>query len=190
MRLWDSQGWASMAYWPSPWRDEHPKLVSGWRWGPGVQRSWLDQGQIRHTQHSFRVVNVPALYPRDSKEKRLLDAMLLGVRRGKACPADTVCFHGQQVVEKYLKALLTAPGIAFPKTHNIRTLRALLPRGTQLNPSEDEQDELTDYATGARYPGWAEISLIDSRRVVAIARRLRRSIRELLPKEALRRRKR
>jgi HEPN domain-containing protein len=112
------------------------------------------------------------------------------LRLGKGCPTDTVCFHGQQVVEKYLKALLTAHGIAFPKTHNVRKLVEMLPGGTRLNLSEDEQDELTDYATGARYPGWGEISLTDSRRVVAVARRLRRDVRKLLPKGALRRRKR
>jgi hypothetical protein len=66
----------------------------------------------------------------------------------------------------------------------------MLPGDTQLNLSEDEQDELTDYATGARYPGWGEIVLTDSRRALAIARRLRRDVRKLLPKEALLRRKR
>jgi HEPN domain-containing protein len=110
------------------------------------------------------------------------------LRLGRECPTDVVCFHSQQVAEKYLKALLTAYGIPFPKTHNIRKLVEMLPAGTQLSLSEDEQDELTDYATGARYPGWGEISLTDSRRALAIARRLRRDIRKLLPKEALRRR--
>jgi len=111
------------------------------------------------------------------------------LRMGKECPTDTVCFHAQQVVEKCLKALLTAQGIPFPKTHNIRKLVQTLPAGTQVNLSQDEQDELTDYATGARYPGWGEILLSDSRRLVAIARRLRRDVRKLLPKEALRTRK-
>jgi hypothetical protein len=37
------------------------------------------------------------------------------------CPTDTVCFHAQQVVEKYLKALLAFKGIPFPKSHNIST---------------------------------------------------------------------
>jgi HEPN domain-containing protein len=85
---------------------------------------------------------------------------------------------------------LTAQGVPFPKTHNIRELVEMLPAGTQLNLSEDQQDELTDYATGARYPGWGDISLTDSQRAVAIARRLRGDVRKLLPKAALRRRKR
>ena len=77
-------------------------------------------------------------------------------------------------------------GVAFPKTHNIRKLVELLPRGVQLSFPPDERDELTDYATGARYPGWGEISLRDARHALAIARRLRRDVRKLLPKEALR----
>ncbi|HWT80396.1 MAG TPA: HEPN domain-containing protein, partial [Candidatus Methylomirabilis sp.] len=44
------------------------------------------------------------------------------------------------VVEKYLKALLTAQGIAFPNTHNIRKLVEILSAGAQLNLSQDEQD--------------------------------------------------
>jgi len=124
------------------------------------------------------------------KAENDLKAAVYVLQSGKGCPTDTVCFHAQQAAEKYLKALLTARGIAFPKTHNIRKLVEMLPGETQLNLSEDEQDELTDYATGARYPGWGEIALSDSRRALAIARRLRRDVRKLLPKEALRQRKR
>src|SRR5215471_3695038 len=72
------------------------------------------------------------------------------LRLGKGCPTDTVSFHAQQVVEKYLKALLTARGIPFPKTHNIRTLVEMLPAGTRPNLSKAEQNELTDFATGPR----------------------------------------
>jgi HEPN domain-containing protein len=43
------------------------------------------------------------------------------------CPTDTVCFHAQQVVEKYLKALLVFSGIPFPKSRNIEDIIAPLP---------------------------------------------------------------
>ena len=39
---------------------------------------------------------------------------------------NTVCFHSQQAVEKYLKALLTYHQIEFPKTHDIATLLDLI----------------------------------------------------------------
>jgi len=35
------------------------------------------------------------------------------------CPYDTICFHAQQCVEKYLKALLTSTHTDFPKTHDL-----------------------------------------------------------------------
>jgi HEPN domain-containing protein len=115
-----------------------------------------------------------------------IHALKLGAR----CPTDTVCFHAQQCIEKYLKALLTLRGIAFPKTHNIRMLMDRTPSRDRPPVSDDEQDALTDYATGARYPGWGEIPLAEARRAVAAARRVRKEIRRRVPKEALHRKKR
>jgi len=37
-------------------------------------------------------------------------------------PIDTVCFHCQQAVEKYLKAYLVHNEISFPHTHNLGSL--------------------------------------------------------------------
>ncbi len=124
------------------------------------------------------------------KAENDLKTAAVSLRLGRGCPTDTVCFHAQQVVEKYLKALLTARGIPFPKTHDIRKLAEMLPAGARVHLSQDEEDELTDYATAARYPGWGEIPLSDSRRAVAVARRVRRDVRKLLPKAALSRRQR
>ena len=50
---------------------------------------------------------------------------LLKMKRN--CPTDTICYHAQQAVEKYLKGGLVAHGIDFPRTHDIETLAALLP---------------------------------------------------------------
>lgn len=111
-------------------------------------------------------------------------------QRGQDCPTDTLCFHAQQVAEKYLKALLTLRAVPFPKTHNIRELMQRLPARTRPSLSQDEQDTLTDAAAGARYPGWGEIPLSEARRSVALPRRVRREMRRLLPKEALGRRQR
>lgn len=46
---------------------------------------------------------------------------------GEDCPTDTICFHAQQCIEKYIKALLVLRGIDFPKTHDLREIRKLLP---------------------------------------------------------------
>ncbi|MGC8731945.1 MAG: HEPN domain-containing protein [Halothiobacillaceae bacterium] len=107
--------------------------------------------------------------------------------RTKDCPTDVVCFHAQQVVEKYIKVLPTALQVEFPKTHNIGVLMQLLGPRHRIELSESEQDILTDYATTARDPGFGDIPLSKARTSVALARRVRKHIRSILPREALRR---
>ncbi len=104
----------------------------------------------------------------------------------KKCPTDTVCFHAQQCVEKYLKAILILNGVDFSKTHDIVVIVSLLPRKLRPDLSVEEQRRLTDYATGARYPGWPNIPFYEARQAVVLARRVRRTVRKLLPKVALR----
>jgi HEPN domain-containing protein len=109
---------------------------------------------------------------------------------GADCPNDTVCFHAQQCVEKYIKALLVFRATPFPKTHDIHALRTLLP--PKLRPKLDKklQDQLTDYATVKRYPDLGPvISLTEARQAVAVARRVRKQVRRHLPAAALRRKR-
>jgi len=67
-------------------------------------------------------------------------------------PLDSVCFHAQQAVEKTLKALLTAYGTPFPKTHDLARLVHLLPLKVDLCLDEQTLAELTYFAVGSRYP--------------------------------------
>jgi len=115
-------------------------------------------------------------------------AALLRLKDG--CPTDVVCFHAQQSVEKYLKAFLVSESVDFPKTHDLERLIALLPPRSRPTLSVEDQGKLTEYATAARYPGWGPIPLSEARRAVATARRVRKHIRGLLPRGALRRRSR
>lgn len=39
------------------------------------------------------------------------------LKLGEGCPTDTVCFHAQQCVEKYLKAVLVRELVDFPKSN-------------------------------------------------------------------------
>ena len=112
------------------------------------------------------------------------------LKLGAECPTDTVCYHAQQCVEKYLKAFLVFKGIDFPKTHDLERLVALVPARHRPNLTHEEQGRLTEYATGARYPGWGEVPMAEARRAVAVARRVREEIRSALPDAVLRRRKR
>jgi HEPN domain-containing protein len=107
---------------------------------------------------------------------------------GEDCPTDTVCYHAQQCVEKYIKALLVFRTTAFPKTHNLRVLRALLPPKLRPKLERKVQDQLTRYATVLRYPGAGpDVPLTEARKAVAIARRVRKEVRRHLPRAALRR---
>jgi len=108
----------------------------------------------------------------------------------KGCPTDTICFHAQQCVEKYLKALLVVKGIDFPRTHDIEHLVSLLPESIWLRLSIEEQRRLTAYATVTRYPGdYEPIPLSEAQQSVKLARRVRKELRSLFPKGILSRRR-
>jgi HEPN domain-containing protein len=105
------------------------------------------------------------------------------LKLGKQTPTDTVCFHAQQCVEKYLKALLVAQEIDFARTHHIDALLVLLPARLRPELTVKEQVLLTDYAVSTRYPGdYEEIPLDQAKRAVRIARRVRSQVRRHLPK--------
>lgn len=110
------------------------------------------------------------------------------LKLGRQCPTEVVCFHAQQCVEKYLKALLVLAGIDFPRTHDLEQLTSLLPPRFHVPLTDGERAELTDYAVGARYPGAGEIPMRDARLAIAIARRVRSKARALLPHRPSRRR--
>ncbi|MBI2899893.1 MAG: HEPN domain-containing protein [Planctomycetes bacterium] len=109
---------------------------------------------------------------------------LLKIKAG--CPTDAVCFHAQQCVEKYVKALLVVRNVDFPRTHDIGELIALLCGRPRFGLPPDEERRLTGYATVARYPsGYDPIPLTEARRPVRLARQVRREARRLLPPGAL-----
>jgi len=87
------------------------------------------------------------------------------------CPADTVCFHCQQYVEKLLKAVLTCYSIEAPKTHDLRRLVQLAePFVPGLASSADAADELTFYGVETRYPGdWQPIQKAEMEHAVELA---------------------
>jgi len=108
------------------------------------------------------------------------------LKLGAKCPTDTVCFHAQQCVEKYLKALLVILKIEFGRTHDIETLVSLLPKSIKFPLSIEQQRTLTEYATTTRYPGGYEpISLDEAKQAVKIARLTRQKAKTTLKKHEL-----
>ncbi len=68
-------------------------------------------------------------------------------------PYDTVCFHCQQAVEKYLKAYCTYHDISFPYTHNLADLAAKLQKKDKnIESIRRDVETLTPYAVEIRYP--------------------------------------
>jgi len=97
--------------------------------------------------------------------------ILLGSDR---CPADTVCFHCQQFVEKLLKALLTLHGIEAPRTHDLRRLIELaLPSVPELSSLSDSADALTVHGVETRYPDdCLQIEPAEMNEIIELAKQL------------------
>lgn len=90
---------------------------------------------------------------------------------------DAVCFHSQQMAEKYLKAYLFKNKVDFPKIHNlIELLELCLTVDSSLEECREFLDTLEDYAVLYRYPGAsadhsdAEIAFHDAKNVRAVMR--------------------
>ena len=62
------------------------------------------------------------------------------------------CFHAQQAAEKSVKAVLLCLDVAFPSTHNLSVLFALLPEDVSRPQDLAGIVGLTVYAVSARYP--------------------------------------
>lgn len=76
---------------------------------------------------------------------------------------EAVCFHAQQAVEKFLKAVLASHGVSIKKTHNIALLLA---ECSDLDRDFFQIDlgELQSYAVDVRYPEFPSIIKIQETR--------------------------
>jgi HEPN domain-containing protein len=81
------------------------------------------------------------------------DAKALNALVGLPSIADAIVgFHALQAIEKAIKAVLSARGIAFRRTHDIAELLDLLTdHRLPAPPHAEELDELNPYAVEARY---------------------------------------
>jgi HEPN domain-containing protein len=109
---------------------------------------------------------------------------IMAVEEG--CPYDTVCFHCQQAVEKYLKALLTLSGVPALRTHDVEKLTAMLPPAKRLSVPLPSLVAINPYAVDVRYADdWREPTRGDALAAFELAARVRIEARGLLPSEAL-----
>lgn len=93
---------------------------------------------------------------------------------------DSICFHAQQCVEKYFKAVLHEAGVPFPKTHDLALLLKLtMPQQPLWSPYEPALKRLTVAAVQFRYPDeWADRKL--AQECYETCQRLRLAVRDHL----------
>ncbi len=131
------------------------------------------------------VVEILAQWVRKAEHDLEAARRIMAVEEG--CPFDTACFHCQQAVEKYLKALLTLLGVSAPRTHDLEKLAALLPADRQLAVPLTTLVALNPYSVDTRYADdWREPRRDDAVQALAIAESVREEARRLIPEEALR----
>jgi HEPN domain-containing protein len=108
------------------------------------------------------------------------------VTKKEDCPFDTVCFHCQQCIEKYLKAVLVLYGVPFPKTHDLRLLLDLIRLNTGVYLDPENILPLNRYTIEGRYPGdWEPITEEDADEALFMTRATREVARNCLPAETL-----
>ncbi len=88
---------------------------------------------------------------------------------------ESICFHCQQAVEKFLKAYLIFLNISFTKTHEIGELITKCENvDKEIFTFKEEADKLTDYAVGIRYPEEVfEPPMLEAEEAFKIAKKIR-----------------
>jgi len=87
------------------------------------------------------------------------EADLLTARREfrtrKSPNYDAVCFHAQQAVEKFLKAILQEKSLPIPRSHSLIEILVLISKkDTNIILLQPEVNILEGYAVNFRYPGF------------------------------------
>jgi len=99
---------------------------------------------------------------------------------------NSICFHSQQCIEKYLKAFLTFYGIPFRKTHDLTELiNQCTEVDTEFNKLfEINADKLTAYSIDIRYPDdFYTPSLEEAKETIEIAEKVKSFVIQKLKKE-------
>lgn len=131
-----------------------------------------------------RWIRKSGLPNRASKAQHDVEAARRISSEEEGCPYDTACFHCQQGVEKYLKALLTLFGVPAPRTHDLEALNALLPAGARIPVSVEQLAVLNPYAVGTRYADdWREPVPEEAARAFSVLGNVQQHVLSVVPSE-------
>ena len=98
-----------------------------------------------------------------------MDLQAVGNMRDPRQFADSIFgFHVQQAAEKLLKAWLSLAGTAYPRTHDLRLLLALVAEqdSKDIEAFQDLED-LTDYGVQFRYDAPFDLEPLDRMELIA-----------------------
>lgn len=105
---------------------------------------------------------------------------------GRDAPFGGICFHAQQCVEKYIKALLVLHAVDFPKIHDLEVLLGMVRAVAAPEMGVDDVLPLNRYAVEARYPGdWGIPTHEEAKEAVARMNKARDALRKCLPEGVL-----
>lgn len=95
-------------------------------------------------------------------------------------PPESICFHAQQAIEKYLKAYLQFLNIAYRHSHDLDYLIELIVSQDQyFNKFYEISDELTPFAVNIRYETESgEYSLEDAKKAFEKVQEIKKIILE------------
>jgi HEPN domain-containing protein len=105
------------------------------------------------------------------------DVAVALMRRRTKTAANSIGFHCQQCVEKYLKGKLEEAGLNAPKTNDlVALLQLLLPVEPLWSSFAPALRRLNDYAVKFRYPGHVT-TRADARQALKACRSIRADVR-------------
>jgi HEPN domain-containing protein len=107
---------------------------------------------------------------------------VVAVRESKAPDPiyDAVCYHCEQCIEKYLKAVLVENNTDFEKIHDLEQLGTLCREYIRaIEKHTEELIWLTQFGVRVRYPGFGA-TLKDTKKALSITEKLRSLIRQTL----------
>jgi HEPN domain-containing protein len=105
------------------------------------------------------------------------------LRKPESPNYDSVCFHSQQCIEKYIKAYLQYRNIDFEKTHSLESLLDLaLPLQPLWEAWRPAFRTISSYAVEFRYPG-DDAEKDEAEQALEIASAFRKDVRSVLTLE-------
>lgn len=90
-------------------------------------------------------------------------------------PFSVVCFHAQQMAEKYLKGFLVYSNKEFPKVHQLEKLLQLCKNiDSTFKELDEESILLSEFYIETRYPGdWPEFFLSEAKKAYQAALKIK-----------------